>query len=102
MIAKEIFDQVVAYLEEQGYFLAGWGGTPLDNGRVHEVLQIRKANRFKRPKETLGTLWFERGGNGWMIYCWLNKKVDELLELTVKLEKKFNTKVGFSTTYRHK
>ncbi len=102
MITKETFDQVVAYLEKQGYFLAGWGGTPLDKGMAHRVLQIRKASKLKRPKETWGTLWFEKGGNDWIIYCWLNKKADKLLKLAAKLEKKFNTKVEFCIVDGHK
>ncbi len=104
MMAKETFDQVVAYLEEQGYFLTGWGGTSLDKGRTHEVLQIRKAGKLKlkKPKKTWGTLWLKENGKGWMIYCWLNKKADKLLKLAAKLEKKFNTKVEFCIIDRHK
>ncbi len=101
MIEKETFDQVVAYLEEQGYFLTGWGGTPLDKGRVHRVLQIRKARRLKRPKETWGTLWFEKNDNGWIIYCWLNKKADELIKLARRLEEKFHVKISFRPLHGH-
>ncbi len=102
MIAKEIFDQVVAYLEEQGYFLAGWGGMPLDKRVAHRVLQIRKASRLKRPKETWGTLWFKGDSNDWMIYCWLDKKSDKLSELAGRLGKRFNTKVEFCVIHKHK
>jgi hypothetical protein len=102
MTERETFDQLVDYLKEQGYHLAGWGGTSLKEGKISRVLQISETGILKNSKKIWGTLWLERSAEDkWMIYCWLRKKADKLKELAGKLEHKFNRKIEFHILYGH-
>jgi len=96
MITQDLFNRVVAFLREKGFYPLGWGGTKLEEGKMYRVLQIRKNRRFKKPKKTWGTLWLEKDGiGGWAIYCWRREKADKLELLAQKLGEKFNVKVEF-------